>query len=160
MEEYIILKDSSNGDSRTSKKNPSLSEIREAVEIHINDVDKALNFWMDLLNERKGVHDYTKLENFDNEYGFLVSEGVKDEVFLKSEWWHKHITKERHHLQFYTPSDVNLIDVLELISDRVVAQKGRTGKINKDYLEIDINILKDAYWNTIKLLDDKTCKQE
>lgn len=156
MENYILLEDSSNGDSRTSKKNPSLEEIREAVEIHINDVDKALEFWIKLLNERKGKHDYTKLENFEDEYGFLVNKGVKDEVFLKSEWWHKHITKERHHLQFYAPFDVNLIDVLELVADRVVAEKGRTGEINPDYLEIDINVLKDAYWNTVKLLDDAT----
>ena len=153
---YILLQDSSNGDSRTSKKNPSMEEIREAVEIHIDDVDKALSFWIKLLNERKGKHDWTKLENFENEYGFLVHNGVKDKVFLKSEWWHKHITKERHHLQYYSPIDVNLIDVFELISDRVVAEKGRTGKIIKEYLEIDTAILKDAYWNTVKLLDDKT----
>ena len=153
---YILLQDSSNGDSRTSKKNPSMEEIREAVEIHIDDVDKALSFWIKLLNERKGKHDWTKLENFENEYGFLVHNGVKDKIFLKSEWWHKHITKERHHLQYYSPSDVNLIDVFELISDRVVAEKGRTGKIIKEYLEIDTAILKDAYWNTVKLLDDKT----
>lgn len=153
---YILLQDSSNGDSRTSKKNPSLEEIRTAVEIHIDDVDKALSFWIKLLSERQGKHDWTKLDNFENEYGNLVKTGVKDKIFLKSEWWHKHITKERHHLQYYTPSDVNLIDVLELISDRVVAEKGRTGKIIKEYLEIDTNILKDAYWNTVRLLDDKT----
>lgn len=157
---YILLRDSSNGDSRTSKKNPSLEEIREAVEIHIEDVDKALSFWIKLLSERQGVHDYTKLENFEREYGHLVNIGVKDEVFLKSEWWHKHITKERHHLQFYAPSDVNLIDVLELISDRVVAEKGRRGEIVKEYLEIDINLLEDAYWNTVKLLDDITRRSE
>lgn len=153
---YIILEDSSNGDSRTSKKSPSLTEIKDAVEIHISDVDKALDFWKKLLSERQGIHDWTKLDNFEDEYGFLVHNGVKDEIFLKSEWWHKHITKERHHLQYYVPIDVNLIDVLELISDRVVAEKGRTGEIIPEYLEMDMNILKDAYWNTVKLLDDKT----
>lgn len=152
----IQLKDSSAGDSRTSKKNPSLKEIRKAVNIHIEDVDKGLEYWKYLITERQGNHDWTKLDNFDNEYGFLVHNGVKDEVFLKTEWWHKHITEERHHLQYYTPNDVNLIDVLELITDRVVAEKGRTGKIIKEYLEIDTNILKDAYWNTVRLLDDKT----
>lgn len=157
---YILLSDSSNGDSRTSKKSPSYDEIRQAVEIHIGDVDKALEFWKKQLEEKQGIHDYTKLENFEEEYGFLVHEGVKDEIFLKSEWWHKHITKERHHLQYYSPSDVNLIDVLELISDRVVAEKGRTGSIIKEYLEIDMNILKDAYWNTVKLLDSKTRRVE
>ena len=157
---YILLKDTSNGDSRTSKKSPTLEEIREAVEIHIEDVDHAIEFWKKLLSERQSVHDWTKLDNFEDEYGFLVREGVKDEVFLKSEWWHKHITQERHHLQYYSPLDVNLIDVLELISDRVVAEKGRTGEIIPEYLEIDSNILKEAYWNTVKLLDNKTRRVE
>lgn len=153
---YIILQDSSNGDSRTSKESPSFEEIRNAVNIHIGDVDKALEYWKSLLSEKQGNHDWTKLDNFEDEYGYLVHNGVKDDVFLKSEWWHKHITKERHHLQFYVPQDVNLIDVLELISDRVVAEKGRTGEIIKEYLEIDKNILVEAYWNTVRLLDNKT----
>ena len=59
----------------------------------------------------------------------------------------------------YAHLDVDLLDVLEFICDRVCAEKGRTGSINMNYLEIDPVLLVRAYYNTIKLLDDKTIRE-
>ena len=155
----IRLTDTSKGDSRTTKTLPTLKEVYQATSTHIDDVDQALEYWKHLISDRQGRHDYTKLENFDKEYGYLVTNGIKDTEFLNSKWWHKHITEERHHLIEYTPIDVNLIDVLEMISDRVTAEKGRTGEINTNYLKIDKDTLYRAYWNTVKLLDDNTVRE-
>ena len=159
LKKIIILNDTSKGDSRTSGTTPNLKEVYNATETHINDVDNTLEYWKSLISERMGKHDYTKLENFENEYGYLVTHNIRDEEFLKSNWWHKHITEERHHLIEYVPIDVNLIDVLEMISDRVTAEKGRTGEINTNYLKLDKDTLYRAYWNTVKLLDDNTKRE-
>lgn len=156
---YIFLRDTSKGDSRTSGVNPSLKEIYNATVIHQGDVSESMNFFADKLVGMGKIHDWTKLENFDLEYGFLVSNNVKDEDFLQSNWWWKHITDERHHVKDYTHLDVNLLDILEWIADRVCAEKGRTGSINMKYLDIDPLILVRAYFNTIKLLDDVTVSE-
>lgn len=151
----IILADSSNGDSRTCKEDVTLDDVYEAVVIHRNDVVNALNWFAEDLICRGEDHDYDKVDDFDT-YGVMVVKGIKDEEFLASEWWHKHITEQRHHITNYCPVDVNLLDVLEMIADRVVAEKGRTGTINTTYLDIDTDILLRAYWNTVRLLDDST----
>lgn len=154
----IILKDSSNADSRTCKEDVTLDDVYEATEIHRTDVQKALEFFSEELLSRGDDHDFTKIIDFDN-YGRMVVNGVKNDKFLASEWWNNHITLERHHLDAYSPIDVNLFDVLEMIADRVCAEKGRTGSINTNYLKLDSEILIRAYYNTIKLLDDNTQRE-
>ena len=157
--EKIILKDSSNGDSRTCKKNVNGTEISDAIALHKQDVDNVMNCFANELKRRGEEHDITKITGFID-YSTLVMDGVKDEEFLKSEWWIKHITQERHHVTDYCPLDVNLFDILEMIADRVTAEKGRTGSINTNYLNIDKDILLRAYWNTVRLLDEHTEREE
>ncbi len=155
MNRDIVLKDSSNGDSRTCKDDVTLEDVYDAVLIHRSDVEHALKWFVEDLICRSEDHDYDKVSDIDT-YGNMVVNGVKDDEFLASEWWHKHITEQRHHVTNYCPIDVNLLDILEMIADRVVAEKGRTGSINTEYLKIDSDILIRAYWNTVRLLDEHT----
>ena len=157
MEDYkIYLRDTSKGDSRTSGGNPRREDVYYAVNVHRQDVAQSMKYLATQLEKMGKKHDWTKLDNFDEEYGYLVTHDVKDEDFLASDWWYKHLRLERHHVKDYAHLDVNLLDVLEWICDRVTAEKGRTGSINMNYLELDPIILVRAYYNTIKLLDDVT----
>lgn len=61
-----------------------------------------------------------------------------------------YIKAERHHLLSNCPDDVNLIDVLEMISDCVCAGMARSGEVRD--LEIDDNILKKAVNNTAQMI--------
>lgn len=155
----IVLKDTSKGDSRTSGGSPSLEDIWSATRTHQKEVAEAMDFIADKLKKMGEVHDWTKTENFEKEYGWLVNNNVKDEDFLVSDWWWRHLTLERHHVKDYAHVDVNLLDVLEFIVDRVCAEKGRSGSINMNYLELDPIVLVRAYYNTIKLLDDVTVRE-
>ena len=49
---------------------------------------------------------------------------------------------------------MDLIDLLEMIVDCVVAGKTRSGEVNNDFLILNDNILEDAYWNTVKKITD------
>lgn len=60
----------------------------------------------------------------------------------------------------HVPADVNLIDVLEMISDRVTAEKGRRGSINTNYLKIEPDVLMRAFWNTVTMLDQHTVRRD
>ena len=156
----VILTDTSKGDSRTSGGNPSLDDVYVATKTHIDDIRRLMGVMCNILHIKGLRHDWTKLEDFEDEYGYLVSHDIRDNEFLQSNWWEKHIRLERHHLKDYCPSDVNLFDVLEMIADRIVAEKGRTGEINNNYLELNSDILIRAYWNTIILMDEMTEKRE
>ena len=155
----IILKDSSKGDSRTNGGNASLNDVLEATKTHKKEVNEVMDFLAKELCDMGSIHDWTKLDNFDEEYGYLVSNNIKDEEFLSSQWWYKHLRLEKHHVKDYAHIDVNLLDVIEFIVDRVCAEKGRTGEINMNYLELNPNILIRAYYNTIRMLDDKTIRE-
>lgn len=154
----LVLKDTSKGDSRTSGGSPLLSEVYNATVIHQGEVASLMKYLAKRLVHNGIVHDWTKTVNFDEEYGKLVTSNVKDEEFLASKWWWKHLTCERHHVKDYAHLDVDLLDVLEFIVDRVVAEKGRTGSINMSYLELDPVILVRAYYNTIRKCDDVTVR--
>lgn len=58
----------------------------------------------------------------------------------------------RHHLlaEDGVPVDVNLIDVLDMITDCVMAGMGRTGEVYP--LNIKPKVLMDAFQNTVELL--------
>jgi len=149
----IVIRPTPNADSRTSNQFLTEETCREDTLEHVQDVQKAMNFFSAKIARAGLMHDNTKVVDMD-EYIGLVLNDVKDDEFLKSDWWVKHITKERHHLNANCPVDVNLIDVLEMIADMVM-QKGRKGYFTSDELKIiDPTLLERAYWNTVKLLDD------
>ena len=56
------------------------------------------------------------------------------------------------------PEDVNLIDVLEMIVDCVMAGMGRTGTVYP--LEIKSEVLMSAFVNTVELLKNEVKVEE
>lgn len=113
---------------------------------HIGDVRKALEFFREELDAAGARHDLDKLSDIDGFHrDFLTG-------FKKTDWWDKHRRLNRHHLLVDdgVPLDVNLIDVLDMIADCVMAGMGRTGSVYP--LEIKPEVLMDAFQNTVELL--------
>ena len=114
--------------------------------MHISDVRQGMQF---LINEMKFAsrnHDYTKIENIDEFFSDFQSN------FKKTGWWKMHQKIERHHFNTpkYIQKDVNLIDILEQITDGVMAGMARSGEYRIE--EPDTELLLKAYRNTAKLL--------
>jgi hypothetical protein len=65
---------------------------------------------------------------------------------------------ERHHLDDRVPDDVNLLDVIEMVVDCVVAGMARTGEVYP--IELSNDILQKALKNTKELLIKHTKVQD
>lgn len=105
-----------------------------------------------IIEERGENHDYTKKSQEKMFYDNFLSTINNGTDFVNDEWYQLHIKAERHHLLSNCPGDVNLIDVLEMISDCVCAGMARSGEVRD--LEIDDNILKKAVNNTVQMIKD------
>ena len=143
----IIIKKSKNADTRTCDwSKVSKKELLENSKQHIGDVKKGLSLFVDMLNKASKRHDFTKIDNIDEFYSDFQT------GFKKTDWWEKHQQKERHHFNTkkYIQKDINLIDVLEQITDGVMAGMARSGKYRKEVP--DVKLLLKAYENTAKIL--------
>jgi hydrogenase maturation factor HypF (carbamoyltransferase family) len=146
----IIIKKSQNADTRTCDwTKVSKQELLKNSKQHVGDVRKGLNYLKDLLREAGKNHDFTKLTLIDDFHSDFKT------GFKRTYWWRKHQQMERHHFNTkkYIQKDVNLIDVLEQITDGVMAGMARSGKYRKEVP--DAKLLLKAYENTAKLLLDK-----
>lgn len=149
----IIIKDTKDADSRSSD-NITRESLYESTAEHIRNVHMGMCFFADKLIDAGEKHDWTKMDKFDEEFCPLVLGEHTDDEFLKSNWYQRHIYTERHHVNADAKADVNLIDILEHITDVVMAGNGRSGHISSKYCDIDPKLLYRAYWNTIRMLDD------
>lgn len=141
-----------NGDTRTAPKNVTFEEFQEANDMHIEDV-KQVMYELSLMVDKRGEnHDCTKKSQERMFYKNFLSTMNEGTDFVNDEWYQLHIKAERHHLLSHCPDDVNLIDVLEMISDCVCAGMARSGEIRD--LEIDSDILNRAVQNTAKMIKD------
>lgn len=120
---------------------------------HIDDVRKVLTSLSFELVDRGDYHDWSKLEYFDN-FAQDTLERQDTPDFKQREWYKIHTTEERHHINARVPEKVNLIDLLEMQVDCIVAGKTRSGAVDDRFLEIPDNVLKEAYWNTIELIKE------
>jgi len=113
---------------------------------HINDVRKGLEFFAAKIMDAMYVHDHDKISDIDGFHRDFVT------GFKRTEWWDKHRAINRHHLLQAdgVPSDVNLIDVLDMIADCVMAGMARTGSVYP--LNIEPEVLMRAFQNTVELL--------
>lgn len=129
-------------DVATVEKSTLLNSSRQ----HILDVGKALAFFSSKLIEAAAQHDYDKLTEID---WFFADFKTK---FKQTGWWDNHRKIHRHHLSHAdgTPSDVNLIDLLEYVSDCVMAGMARTGSVHE--LTASDDLLRAAFNNTVELL--------
>ena len=92
---------------------------------------------------------------FYNDVKTTQEKGSKGgDSFKQLPWYQLHITQERHHLNGKAPNDVNLIDVLEMVTDCVMAGLARNGKVTKEYFELDSELLQKAVFNTALLLKE------
>jgi len=143
----IEIKQSKTADSRTCDWSKVTKEqlLKSSVQ-HIGDIHKGFDFFIDLMQRQKYIHDLTKINDID---GFF--EDFKT-GFKRQEWWKEHQKKERHHFNNpeYIQDDVNLIDIIDQIVDGVMAGMARSGTYRQE--NISPELLQKAYNNTVDLL--------
>ena len=114
----IPITKSATADTRTCDfANTTKETLLASSRTHIGDVVKAMAFFIGKLTEAAGEHDYDKLTAIE----WFHEDFVTD--FKQTGWWDNHRKIHRHHLaqEDGVPEDVNLLDVLEYISDCVMA---------------------------------------
>ena len=143
----IRIKKSPTADSRTCDfKNVSRKTLEKSSTQHIEDVNKGLEFFRDMLHPSCRYHDWDKRHFADWFHDNFVT------GFKEHSWLDYHYRSNRHHLEtpVGVPKDVNLLDVLEHIVDGVMAGLARSGKYRPS--EISPELLKRAFDNTVQLL--------
>jgi protein tyrosine phosphatase len=113
---------------------------------HRNDIRKGMQYFANTLIDAALSHDDDKINDIDQFHADFIT------GFKQTGWWDKHRTITRHHLlaDDGVPEDVNLIDVLEMIVDCVMAGMGRTGTVYP--LDIKPEVLMKAFHNTAEML--------
>ena len=113
---------------------------------HLSDIDQGINFFKGMLASAGDHHDLDKLSDIDGFHHDFIG------GFKETTWWDNHRKVNRHHLlvEDGVPKDVNLIDVLDMIVDCVMAGMGRTGTVYP--LNINPEVLMKAFNNTVELL--------
>lgn len=121
-------------------------QLKESSLQHIGDVRKGLHYIEELINIAATFHDYDKLVNLTQFHSDFVT------GFKQTGWWDNHRKVNRHHLlaEDGIPDNVNLVDVLDMIVDCVMAGMGRTGTVYP--LTIKAEVLMTAFQNTVELL--------
>ena len=150
----VIIKKNPLGDTRTAAVVPTIDEFDNANTDHALEVDRMMAaIAEDILN--KGDHDFTKTsEPYRSLFYRELCAKIEGKIdsFTDGEWYPMHCQMERHHLNDYCPSDVNLIDVIEMICDCVCAGMARSGKVYP--IEIPSDILQKAVANTVQMCID------
>ena len=143
----IDVKKSPTADTRTCDwSKVSKEQLMESSKMHIRDVKEAMNFFDALLVRASVRHDHDKISDIDGFHRDFAT------GFKQTEWWDTHRKINRHHLlqDDGIPADVNLIDVLDMIADCVMAGMARSGSVYP--LEISPEVLMSAFQNTVELL--------
>ena len=105
------------------------------------------------IENRSEKHDWTKkVEPYKSMFYRDMCNTIEGRVdFFNGEWSRLHYEElERHHLNRHCPEDVNLIDVIEMLCDCVVAGKARSGDVYD--ITISDTVLQNAVKNTVELL--------
>lgn len=143
----IKVKQSKTADTRTCDVSKvSKEQLLLSSKQHTGDVAKGMQFFAGMLMEAANNHDHDKFTGIDHFYSDFKTE------FKETGWWDNHRKINRHHLiaDDGVPEDVNLIDVIDMIVDCVMAGIGRSG----DFYPLDIKpeVLQSAFDNTVELL--------
>lgn len=143
----IVIKQSKTADTRSCDfSKVTKVQLYESSIQHIGDVKKGMGFFRDLLSEVAERHDFDKLTEIRHFHSDFIG------GFEETGWWDNHRKVNRHHLlqEDGVPPDVNLVDVLDMIVDCVMAGMGRTGNVYP--LNISPEVLMRAFNNTVDLL--------
>lgn len=146
----IEIKRSETADTRTCDfANTTKATLLASSRQHIGDVVKALAFFSSKIIEAAGEHDYDKLTEIDWFHADFVT------GFKQQGWFTNHRKIHRHHLAEHdgVPPDVNLVDVIEHISDCVMAGMARSGSVYD--LKLSDDLLQVAFENTVELLKEQ-----
>lgn len=143
----ITIKSSPTADTRTCDYTSvdKATLLTSSVQ-HIGDVARGLAFFQVMLSEAIARHDTDKLTDIDGFHADFVT------GFTQTGWWDKHRQQNRHHLTQADgiPDDVNLIDVLDYITDCCMAGMARSGSVRP--VTLDAAVLQRAFENTVTLL--------
>jgi hypothetical protein len=143
----ITIKSSKTADTRTCDAALISKEVLMKSSMqHISDVAKGFQFFQDMMKASAVNHDFDKLIGIDSFHSDFIT------GFKEHSWWDNHRKINRHHLTHKDgiPKDVNLIDVLDMVIDCVMAGMGRTGSVYTP--KIAPEVLMDAFNNTVNLL--------
>ena len=144
----------SSGDTRTAAGEVSFEEFERANDLHKSDVRNVMNMLAGDIEDAGREHDRTKKRYekvFYEQFMETLRSGKDD--FKEKSWYQEHIRLERHHLNDHVPDDVDLIDVLEMISDCVCAGLARSGSVRE--IKIDPEVLEKAVENTAKYIESQ-----
>lgn len=149
----IIIKKCPSGDTRTAVGEVSFEEFSYANDLHKEDVKNILFEVSNFIKEIGINHDWTKKE-YEEQFYKEFTESLRNNGDFSddSKWYQNHIRQERHHINSYVHEDVDLFDVLEMISDCVAAGLARSGSVRK--VKIDKDVLYKAFENTCSLIED------
>jgi len=143
----IQIRKSPTADTRTCDfSKVSKETLLASSHQHIGDVQNAMARLAIIICEQSEVHDHDKISDIDGFHrDFLTG-------FKEHSWWDNHRKVNRHHLLDAdgVPADVNLIDVLDMICDCVMAGMARSGSVYP--LNIKPEVLMTAFQNTVELL--------
>ena len=153
----IKIKKSPSADTRSADHEITEEELKQSTYMHIQDVRKAMRFIVALITDAADKHDYTKIMAFKDFY-YQFHQAQMTGQWGKGWFDETHIVNERHHLKDNCPEDVNLIDVLEMLCDCVMAGLARSGAYREE--EPDAEMLVKAYKNTVKLLISRVKVEE
>ena len=148
----IEIKKSQTADTRTCDVTKvERKQLLDSSRQHIADVAKAMAFLSSKLFAAAAEHDYDKLTEIDWFYADFRERFANGHTT----WWDNHRKIHRHHLgqPDGVPEDVNLLDVLEYISDCVMAGMARSGEVYA--LEMPNELLEKAFVNTVCLLKEQ-----
>lgn len=146
----INIQQSKTADTRSCDfANVTKETLLAASVQHIDDVQQALGFFVEKIEQAADNHDTDKITDIDGfHHDFIHGFAEPDYV----QWWAKHRSLNRHHLTMADgiPKDVNLIDVLDFISDCVMAGMARKGEVYP--LSLPPELLERAFQNTVNML--------
>lgn len=143
----IPIRPSATADTRSCDfANVSQRTLLHSSVQHIADVRRGLAFFASMIDEAATRHDEDKITDIEGFHADFVT------GFAQTGWWDKHRQINRHHLMEAdgVPADVNLIDVLDMITDCVMAGMARTGSVYA--LNLSPDVLMQAFQNTVELL--------
>lgn len=150
----IKLKHDGHGDSRHAPKDTTFEQFHQANLNHINDVQRVMNRLSAIMKEQGKIHDWTKL-SLEKEFWKDFQDSLLHNADFVNAWWYqKHVHIEKHHPTSYCHDDIDLLDIIEMIVDCVCAGKARAGEVRQ--MEINDEILKKAFHNTVDLIDKMT----
>lgn len=120
-------------------------KLLNATVAHQDAVLDGAIFFANKLVKNVEQHDYTKILYFEDFHKALESGQIKKHI-----WYQKHVMEERHHLLSKAPDNVNLLDILEYISDCTMAAAARSDKMYS--IKLPSKLLQKAFDNTVELV--------